>query len=83
MEPTNDLLRELTLELERTTLTENELSKLMFASSRDRVVQCAYGTNGVYLLTTDSNQWAFDILAEMRHRSATKSQKGENNENCS
>ena len=57
---------ELNVGLERTALTENEFTKLMLSSSHDKFINCAYGKNGVDLLPTDGNKWAFDMIAEMR-----------------
>ena len=56
----------LSVKLERTALTENEFTKLMLSSSHDKFINCAYGKNGVDLLPTDGNKWAFDMIAEMR-----------------
>jgi len=52
--------------LERTRITESELTVLIRASSRDHVVECAYGPGWTDLLPTRQNRWAFEALLVMR-----------------
>lgn len=62
---------------EQALLTDEEHTALILASSRENVLHCAFGPSGAWLQSVANNQWAFDLLAQMRTSKPSDSESSE------
>jgi hypothetical protein len=47
-------------------LSDDENTALILASTRDNVLECAFGIGWVELLPIEANRWAFLLLKQLR-----------------
>lgn len=54
------------VKLERIFITESEHIDLICAATDGKYIGCSFGTEGVKLLPTEDNRWAFEMISMWR-----------------